>query len=67
VKARNLAAGGETFFRVLERLGYGLAAGRALSGLKKYPAVNANIKAAEAERNLILQGLQKQKTVGAKP
>jgi hypothetical protein len=67
VKARNLAAGGETFFRVLERLGYGLAAGRTLSGLKKYPAVNANIKAAEAERNLILQGLQKQKTVGAKP
>jgi hypothetical protein len=36
-------------------------AGRAVGGLKKYPAINANIKAAEAERNLILQGLKKQR------
>jgi hypothetical protein len=61
VKARNNAMIGETIFRTLERAGYGALAGRAVGGLKKYPAINANIKAAEAERNLILQGLKKQR------
>ena len=65
LQRKKSADGAEAFLRVLERLGYGAMAGRALSGLVRYPAVRANVNAADSERALLLQAMTKQKP-GAK-
>lgn len=62
LKRKNSAEGAEAFLRIMERLGYGAAAGRGLTGLIKYPAVKANVAGADSERALLLQGMAKQKS-----
>jgi len=66
LQRKKSADGAEAFLRVLERLGYGAMAGRALSGLVRYPAVKANVNAADSERALLLQAMTKQKTAANK-
>jgi hypothetical protein len=66
LQRKKSADGAEAFLRVLERLGYGAMAGRALSGLVRYPAVRANVNAADSERAALLQAMTKQKPASKK-
>jgi hypothetical protein len=66
LQRKKSADGAEAFLRVLERLGYGAMAGRALSGLVRYPAVRANVNAADSERAALLQAMTKQKPAAKK-